>query len=73
MTAYKKLGGVWSPASRIYVKTAGVWKPADTVYAKRNGAWYITHNYDVTPPSAPLVSLEIVSRTGRGAAGDPTS
>jgi hypothetical protein len=60
VTAYKKLGGVWYPATRIYLKGAGVWWPTDTVYVKRNGAWYIAHNYDVTPPAAPLVSLEIV-------------
>lgn len=60
MTAYKKLAGAWNPAQRIYVRSQGTWMPSDVVYVKRNGTWQIAHNYDVTPPDAPQISLELV-------------
>ena len=60
MTLYKKQGGAWVPAQRVYVKHAGTWVPSDLVYVKRLGAWHITYAYDTTPPPAPQLTLSII-------------
>jgi hypothetical protein len=59
--SYLKLGGIWGVAAgRVYRKIDGVWKPTDEVYVKNGGIWRLCHEYDVTPPAVPEISLEIV-------------
>jgi hypothetical protein len=59
--SFLKLGGIWGvPASRVYRKIDGVWKVTDEVYVKVGGVWQMCHEYDVTPPAIPELSLEIV-------------
>ena len=58
--SYLKLGGIWNRADRVYRKDDGVWKPTDEIYVKDGGVWKRCHEYDVTPPPVPEISLEIV-------------
>jgi hypothetical protein len=66
MPVYKKQGDIWTPAARVYVKDANVQKPADQVWVKYNGIWTKAHEYDVTPPPAPVIVVELVEFEGAG-------
>lgn len=66
MPVYKKQGDVWTPAARVYTKVDGVYRPADQVWVKYNGAWTKAHEYDVTPPPAPILNIDLVEYDGAG-------
>ena len=59
MALYQKVNGVWTLCQRPYVLRNGVWTALSGAYVKRSGAWVQAYDYDVTPPSPPLISLSI--------------
>lgn len=59
MALYQKIDGVWTLCQRPYVKKNGVWTAATEAYVKRSGAWVRAYEFDVTPPSPPLIALSI--------------
>lgn len=65
MTLHFKTGGVWTTVNRPYVKRNGVWTPVKETWRKSAGVWVRHFLWDITPPSPPLISLDLVP----GAAG----
>lgn len=59
MALYQKVDDVWVLCNRPYVLRNGVWTGLSAAYVKRSGAWVQAYDYDVTPPSAPLLALSI--------------
>jgi hypothetical protein len=62
MTVYKKIDGVWTPASSISLKRNGVYVPVTGAYVKRSGVWEDAYIYDVEPPPPPVLTMTIVDR-----------
>lgn len=60
MSVHQKVDGAWVTANRPHVKRSNTWVPAKEVWVKRSGVWVRAYEYDVAPPPAPLLSLEIV-------------
>src|SRR5262245_58318328 len=56
---YQKVDGVWTLCQRPYVKVANSWTAVNEAYVKRSGVWVQAYEYDVTPPSPPVISLSI--------------
>src|SRR5262245_8609064 len=52
--------GTWFQPTRVYIKQNGVWKLCSAGYYKIGGAWERGYFYDVTPPSAPEMTLELI-------------
>lgn len=59
MALYQKINGVWTLCQRPYVLRNGVWTALTQAYVKRSGAWVQAYDFDVTPPSPPLIALSI--------------
>lgn len=59
MALYQKINGVWTLAQRPYVQRNGVWTAATQAYVKRSGVWVQAYDFDITPPSPPLITLQI--------------
>lgn len=66
MAVYKKQGGVWTPAARVYVRDADIHKPSDEVWVKDAGVWKLAHQFDVTPPAQPDLTLTLVETDQNG-------
>lgn len=60
MGVWFKVNDEWVETERPYVKRANAWVPVKEAWVKRSGAWVRAYEYDVTPPDAPLLSLEII-------------
>lgn len=60
MSIYFKDAGEWKQVARPYVKRNGTWTPVQQVWRKESGAWVKYFEWDITPPPAPLLSLDLV-------------
>lgn len=60
MSLHLKVDGAWVTCERPYVKQNDVWVGAHEAWVKRSGAWVMAYEYDVTPPNAPEISLNVV-------------
>lgn len=67
MAIYVNVNGTWTPVVRPYVRKAGVWAPAMGVFSRTSGAWQQPFEYDVTPPSAPELTLTVETNSSGGA------
>jgi hypothetical protein len=56
---YQKVNGVWTLCQRPYVQRGEVWTAVMEAHVKRSGAWVQAYEYDVTPPSPPIIGLSI--------------
>lgn len=64
---YYKIDGVWTQVVRPYVKVNDSWVPAKKAYVKRSGAWVECYQYDLVPPEAPMLSIDLVeTKYGQG-------
>ena len=59
MALYQKINGVWTICQRPYVLRNGVWTAVNEAYVKSGGVWVRAYEYDVTPPSPPVIALSI--------------
>lgn len=70
MPTYVKAAGIWAPIDRPFVHANGVYVPVKTGYVKNAGTWKVAYNYDIDPPPAPVVSLQLIEN--RNSAGTLT-
>ena len=63
MSVHFKVSGAWKTVERPYTRYNGTWAPAKDVYVRRGGVWVRAYEYDVVPPSTPMLSLEVVETT----------
>jgi len=64
---YYKINGVWTKITRPYVKKKNAWVPVKETWVKRSGTWQQCYDYDIVPPDAPLLSVQLVeTKYGQG-------
>jgi hypothetical protein len=66
MTGYFKEGGVYTPASQIWVKQQGVWLQINDGYVKDAGQYKSFHHFDSTPPDPPVITLQRIETNAGG-------
>lgn len=52
--------GTWVQCDRPYVKRNGVWVGVSEAWVKQAGVWNRAYEYDVIPPVAPEITLEVI-------------
>lgn len=58
MTLHVNQDGTWQEAERAYVRRNGLWKPVRQAWVKRSGVWEKAFEFDNTPPSIPILSVQ---------------
>lgn len=58
---WTQINGGWTPVQAAYVKRNGAWVRVTEAHVKTGGSWVRSFVYDVTPPNAPTLSVDLVN------------